>query len=334
MQQRADLWRSTDTPQSLARFLRSGTPMLHSHVCTLDDGTLLSLTSTHTLFDVHGARALALAWTAAVNGQLDDVPLMPREFSPLNDILASSAPQSPRPAGEPVGFYYAPGLFATARIVLSYIWKMIRARHEVWKLVRFPKAWLAQEKAQCMAVLAQRESKEFVGTADVLVAWWYKPLYAHHTDAALVRVKTVVNLRRLLPPYLNNATTRCAAAIPARDLGPQPVLDTVLAIRRSISAYVADTDTLGAEMAWVAKCAGVGAFVLPYLPGEEMVLTSSWRCRARRAGLLRRAGRRVVCACNARLHFPDHAPRRISSGGRGLSVLRDERRDLAQLLSV
>ncbi|KZV91792.1 hypothetical protein EXIGLDRAFT_836856 [Exidia glandulosa HHB12029] len=278
------LFKDSNVPKSLSDLLLPGTPALHVHVCTLPDATLIGVTSTHALMDAHGMRALLVAWTAAVNGSLDAVPAMPRTFDPLADIAVATTPTS-RPVGEPMRFFPHSNLFTKIRFFVSYIWMAFHVGEERRKLVRFPKTWLAEQKRLCMDELSIRGTKEYVGTVDVLLAWLYKTVYTHRKDATLVRIKTVVNVRRLLPtffaqPYLNNAATWTEASLPASVIASQPVLETALAIRRSIDSYVSPSSvsTLQQEMAWSAQFAGVGLkLMLPYLPGEEMLIASSWR---------------------------------------------------------
>ncbi|KZV84818.1 hypothetical protein EXIGLDRAFT_700063, partial [Exidia glandulosa HHB12029] len=255
------LFKDPHVPTSLGDLLRPGTPALHVHACTLSDATLIGITTTHALVDAHGVRALLVAWTAAVNGSLDAVPAMPRTFEPLADIAKVTPPTS-RPVGEPVRFYFDPSWFSKARFIVSFAWRAFHVRQERRKLVRFPKSWLAEQKRLCVDELSARGTKDYVGTADVLLAWWYKTLFAHRRDSTLVRMKTVVNIRRLLPdffvhPYLNNAATWTEASLPASVLASQPVLETALALRRSIDSYVSPTSAsvLQAEMAWGAQFA-------------------------------------------------------------------------------
>jgi hypothetical protein len=56
------------------------------------------------------------------------------------------------------------------RFVLS----TIRDPKEVNYLVRVPKAFLNEAKQKIMEELKTQGSREYVGSSDVLLAWWYK----------------------------------------------------------------------------------------------------------------------------------------------------------------
>ena len=45
---------------------------------------------------------------------------------------------------------------------------------EVHHLVRVPKVFLNETKQKIMEELKAQDSSEYVGSSDVLLAWWYK----------------------------------------------------------------------------------------------------------------------------------------------------------------
>ncbi|KZV98166.1 hypothetical protein EXIGLDRAFT_832425 [Exidia glandulosa HHB12029] len=278
----ASLFRASGTPGHLDDFLVPGTPLLHVHVTTFEDATLIGLTASHVLWDAHGLRTLLSAWTAALEGELDSVEGSAVDFNPFQTIYQSVTPRN-LPPGEPVRGWYNLGTFGTLHFIVRFVWRLFREPKETARLFYIPKPWLAAQKEACMAELAARGSKEWVGSSDVLIATFCKVLHAHRTDSTPVHIHNPVNVRRLLPtyftqPFLNNAVTLASAVpIPAAQLGSQPVVDTALEIRRAVNAYVVNTDVLLQELAWSNAAAGVGRTLFPCRPGGDFAAVSNWR---------------------------------------------------------
>ena len=64
----------------------------------------------------------------------------------------------------------------------------------------------------------------------------------------------------------------------ASKLGSQSILETALALRRSINTVTADLPTLRSEMAWLGRTySGKAPTCFPCVPGGEYMISSNWR---------------------------------------------------------
>jgi hypothetical protein len=61
--------------------------------------------------------------------------------------------------------------------VLSMVWRKMLDPEEVSFLVCVPKAFLLDMKTDVMDQLKARDSGNWVGSSDVLLAWWYKVIW-------------------------------------------------------------------------------------------------------------------------------------------------------------
>ncbi|KAJ7930494.1 hypothetical protein B0H13DRAFT_2309446 [Mycena leptocephala] len=163
------LWNAPSSEPSLDAFLVPNTPLLHVHATVFDDLTFLGITSTHVTFDALGISTLMHGWQRVLAGDAwDDIPGMPWDAAPF-------------------------GTFTTAT--------QARMCQRGWfdlggnKVVRVPKAFLEGRKREIMGELKAEGSEEWVGSSDVLMAWWFKTSYTHRTDATPLHIHLPVNLR-------------------------------------------------------------------------------------------------------------------------------------------
>ncbi|KZV91680.1 hypothetical protein EXIGLDRAFT_90943 [Exidia glandulosa HHB12029] len=289
-ERKARLFRSPETPGglSLEDYLKPGRPMLHVHVTTYEDATLLGIEANHTLFDAFGLRDLLLVWTAALRNDTS-IPFSPPDIQPFEELKATVAIPTPKKGEHPMRLIYSSetlGFWGTFLVIWGFIWMAIWDPKESTRMVYVPRAWLEEQKEACMDALEER-GKEWVSSSDVLQAWLYKTLHAHRKDATPIHINTPINLRRLLPDilppslaYINNTTLGCShTPIPAHKLGSQPILDTALTIRRDLNEWTSPStrDTLRAEVAWFAQFKGTGKLLFFAPAGGEHLILSNWR---------------------------------------------------------
>ncbi|KAJ7930485.1 hypothetical protein B0H13DRAFT_1858618 [Mycena leptocephala] len=247
---------SSSCPVSLDAFLAPNTPLIHVHATVFDDLTFLGMTSTHITFDAQGISTLMHGWQRVLaGGALEDIPGMPWDIAPF--------PTSEAPALVPVcqrGWFE---LGALEKIAF-----------EENKVVRVPKAFLEKRKREIMGELKAEGSEEWVGSSDVLMAWWFKVTaftsgwlmtsYTHRTDATPLHIHLAVDLRdmpifpgaagnnELVPistPFINNAALFISIPpLPTNMLGQMSLRDLALHIRRAINAYKDDVDGIAGDM--------------------------------------------------------------------------------------
>jgi len=178
------LFRDSKVPRQLEDFLVPGTPSLHIHVVTYQDHTLIGLTCPHSLFDGEAAGILFRAWTAALNGQFDTISASPRDYSPLDTVQSTADEvQGQLPDGQWQGWHFL-SIFGTVYWIVMFLLRLFREGKESDSWMFFPKQWLVKTKAECMAELHDRGSKEWVGTNDIVMAAYYKVLssFPFHGD--------------------------------------------------------------------------------------------------------------------------------------------------------
>ncbi|EJD50448.1 hypothetical protein AURDEDRAFT_182386 [Auricularia subglabra TFB-10046 SS5] len=272
------LFRAPGTPGHFREFLRPDVPLVHVHVTTFSDATLIGVTASHVMFDAHGAAALYDAWTAALRGELDSIVASPRAFEPFKDMLPD-APELLAPQQL--------GLFAGLRLLVRFVWRSWFGRTESSKLLYVPHEWLSARKDECMAELKARGSTEWVGSSDVLTASILKMIYTHRSsDPQRIHLHMPVGLRRIFPatfkyPYPNNAIAYCEATrTAAGEIASRPLLDTALTIRRSLNHFTSSPglEAVRGQLAWRQRySAGKKGRLFPLNPDAEYAFLSNWR---------------------------------------------------------
>lgn len=174
------LFRSPSVPLTTAEYLVPNTPLVHVHVATYDDATLIGLTSSHMMFDIGGAKSFFAHWAAALSDRLDEMPEMPRSFSPVQNIALSERSKNggtpPTSKGiAPTGVSPWPWaiftIFGLLRLLFASILRLSREGPADTKLVYVPKKWLAEQKESGMWQLKQSGSDEWIGSSDLLTAY-------------------------------------------------------------------------------------------------------------------------------------------------------------------
>ncbi|KAF8186864.1 hypothetical protein K438DRAFT_1835157 [Mycena galopus ATCC 62051] len=205
-------FRSPSCPTSLEAFLVPNTPLIHVHVTVFDDFTFLGITSSHIMFDALGISTIMQGWQ-----------------------------RTPTPGHMCHRGWYDLGLLAKIAFIVCFMWKILRDRKEEHKAVRVPKAFVEERKREIMKELKAERSEDWVGSSDVLMAWWFKASYNHRTDATPLHFHLTVNLRdmRIFP-----------------------------------ETYKDDLDGIAAD---VRSCCAQSLQVFPHPPGAEYSLQSNLR---------------------------------------------------------
>ncbi|KAJ7052256.1 hypothetical protein C8F01DRAFT_1066094 [Mycena amicta] len=311
-------FRSKTCPVNLKSCLAGGLPILHAHITTFDNITFIGITVSHGLFDTLGTAAFLSAWTRLINGEdIDTIPGMPLDWAPFEAFADKPSIAPPRGWFE-LGFLQ--GISFGARM----LWKMWREPHERTMLICVPKEFVEDQKASIMAELQASKSAEWVGSSDVLLAWFCKTMHYHRTDQTPIIIHTAVDLRplhiwedgkALSHPYIHNAmSTITPPPLPASTLGNSTVTDLALQIRRAIMAYTADLESIRADTSF--RCANPTKLLIPCTPAGEAVIHSNWRTA--KFGQLNFSGAAVAQGAKVTVrsmlaYFPSSIPLRGSS---------------------
>ncbi|KAJ7092514.1 hypothetical protein C8R43DRAFT_1081975 [Mycena crocata] len=275
-------FRSSQCPTTFDQFLVPNTPALHVHVAVFTNLTFIGFTSSHILLDSLGRRTLLHAWTRLLNGEsIDNIIGMAWDAAPFEAFVT---PLAVGPRDSWVTDVSGPHPSQN----ISSITESGLAR----KLVRVPKTFLADTTREINADLKVRGSSEWVGSSDVLLAWWLKTVYGNRSGTTSIDILYPVNLRdrpifpgtkTISAPYINNAYVGVPIPlISINALRTEPVAEIALIIRRAIIAFNADPAGLAADVQW--RCSNPLACPAPPPTGIEY--TAQTNCRKSQFGML------------------------------------------------
>ncbi|KAJ7092796.1 hypothetical protein B0H15DRAFT_882672 [Mycena belliarum] len=321
-------FRSKDCPATLEAFLVPNMPSLHVHVAVFDDLTFIGVTASHVCADALGTQTLLHAWTRLLNGEaLDSIPGMARDAAPF------AAFRGPTTVAHPRGWYDL-GWFSIFLFIVRLVIRVLRDPKEALYIIRVPKTFLDDSKRDIMHQLKLQGSSEWVGSSDVLLAWWFKTAYGRRkvTDTTPIHIHIPVNLRgkpvfsnaEVLPtPYLHNAFLGIAVAIPAHALRTESLGALALRLRRAINDYTSDPARMAADLHW--RCAHPLKVLFPCPPHAEFFVQTSWR--AAHYGALDFSGAAVEANTKARVVFCtgfSSSRMKIPYRGFGVILMEDE----------
>ncbi|KAJ7090978.1 hypothetical protein C8R43DRAFT_908320 [Mycena crocata] len=267
-------FKSRGCPTSFNEFLVPDMPALHTHVTVFNDITFIGFTSSHILLDSLGMQTLLHAWTLILSGEsIHNIVGMEWDAAPF-DALTNPTAVGPRPGW----------VIDAPAPTLS---KESMGPNFARKLVRMPKSFLRDSTHQINEQLRLQGSSEWVGSSDVLLAWWLKTVYGHQSvDTKLVRTIYPIDIRQknifpgptgvLTTPYINNAFTWVSLPVLSTHLlRKESIADIALIIRRAIITSNRDVDGMAKDVQW--KCSNPLAWTTSPPPSEESTVQSNWR---------------------------------------------------------
>ncbi|KAF7352179.1 hypothetical protein MVEN_01181100 [Mycena venus] len=282
--------RSKTCPKTEAEFLKPNVPMLHVHFSVFHDLTFIGVTAPHMGFDLLGFAALLSAWTRVINGDdFDAIPGMEWDAQPFAHYVPAPGSRPVTPTRTSLRGWSDLGWFSQLSFMGRFVLSAIRDPKEVNYLVRVPKAFLNEAKQNIMEELKTQGSREYVGSSDVLLAWWYKTAYSCRTptDHTPVHLHFASSLRSrsvfaqdapLAHPYINNAVSYLAIPpIPLSAFLTESLGELALRMRRAIIAYNADAVSLRADLRWLFEGSNATKMMFPCPPGAEFAFTTNWR---------------------------------------------------------
>ncbi|KAK6966824.1 hypothetical protein R3P38DRAFT_3152141, partial [Favolaschia claudopus] len=296
------LFRSPLCPSTLDDFLFPNTiPLLHVHLVIYENLTLIGVTAPHIAFDAVGMGVLLHAWTRVLRGggDVEGIPGMPWDVQPFaGEVFAEGAKAAPH------GWFDVQG-DELREMMEEFVGGLASDPEEVVCWVRVPKRFLEEKKREIMKELKVKGSEEYVGSSDVLAAWWIKTLHAQRapTDPTPIHIQMPKDLRNLpiyansapLPfPYIHNACLFVSTPpLPVSAIQSQSLAVLALHIRRGIQAYRGDAEKIRREVRWVASEEGRRRWsaLMPCPPKAEAFSVTNWR--AARLGELDFAGAKV-----------------------------------------
>ncbi|KAF7376807.1 hypothetical protein MSAN_00098100 [Mycena sanguinolenta] len=265
----ACLFQTPTCPRSLDDFIQSNVPSVHIHITVFDDFTFLGFIAPHIVIDGIGIATLLHAWTELLRGDdIDTIQGMEWDAQPLAPF--SSGPVT---SDAPRGFLRP----SAAALGSQKVQESMKDESD------------AKDVPPLRA--CAEGSAEYVGSGDVLSAWWFKTIYGDRrlTDHTPIHIHMVKNLRGmpifandapLAEPYINNLIlTIPIPPIPASAFQTESLAAVALRIRRTILAYNNDLEAVRADLRW--RCAGSGSNngqgLLMCPPGAEWAFQTDLR---------------------------------------------------------
>ncbi|KAJ7432208.1 hypothetical protein B0H11DRAFT_1760867 [Mycena galericulata] len=271
--------RSSSCPTSLDAFLVPNIPLLHVHVSLYDDLTFIGVTSSHIGFDALGTATLLQAWTRLINGDdIDTIQGMNWDAAPFESFAGPTTVTHQRG-------WFDLGLFSQILFIVWFLLRLLWDPKEVGYLVRVPKVFLDDRKREILDNLKSQGSTEWVGSSDVLMAWWLKTALGHRNDTTPIHIHLPVNLRGkpvfpgasiLATPYINNAISMIALPpVPANVFRKESLGSIALRIRRGITTYNTDIAGIQADLRW--RCGNPLKVLFPCPSSGEYEMQNNWR---------------------------------------------------------
>ncbi|KAJ7800355.1 hypothetical protein B0H14DRAFT_2899976 [Mycena olivaceomarginata] len=276
-----EYFRSKTCPTSLEGFIVPNMPLTHAHVAVFDDITFIGITSAHITFDALGTATLLRAWTRLLGGEdVEAIPGMEWDATPFKIF------ERPSDLTHQRGWFDL-GLLGQFLFIVLFILRLVRDPKEEGRLVRFPKGFLEDTKTEIMEDLKRQSSAEWVGSSDILLAWWFKTIYSLRKpgDTTPIHIHLPINLRekRIFPggstmgtPYIHNSVS--AIAIPpisVTEWQAESLGELALRFRRAILAYNADLPAIAADVQF--RCANPLLEHFPCPPRGEFSFQTNWR---------------------------------------------------------
>ncbi|KAJ7636420.1 hypothetical protein FB45DRAFT_742574 [Roridomyces roridus] len=275
-----DAYFQSPGPKTIQDWIESKSPLLHIHVSVFDDLTFIGVTSPHVGFDAVGTGILLDAWTRLINGV--DLGNSVRRMQRA-ELLGT--PRVPIHPGD-VSKRSTIGLPAIHRV---NTWRLDQSKiNTIRYSITVPKVFLASWKRQIMDELQRQGSAEWVGSSDVLLAWWHKETLGHRAnDETPMHLVVVVNLRNKpifyasefdsIGEYIGNAVSIIPVPpFPTRTFNEESIGQLALHLRRAINAYNADPSGIRDGLHYMFT--NPDAFLLPYpAAGTQWTLSTNWR---------------------------------------------------------
>ncbi|KAJ6465811.1 hypothetical protein C8R45DRAFT_1173476 [Mycena sanguinolenta] len=285
-----DFFRSKTCPKTEAEFLKPNVPILHVHFSVFDDLTFIGVTFPHMACDLVGLAALFAPWTRVINGaDFDAIPGMEWDAQPFAHYVPAPGSSPVTPTRASLRGWFDLEWLSQLSFIGRFVLSTFRDPKEVHHLVRVPKMFLNEAKQKIMEELKAQGSSEYVGSSDVLMAWWYKTVYGYRapTDHTPVHLHFASSLRSrsvfaqdgpLAHPYINNAVSYLAVPpIPINAFVNESLGELALRVRRAIVAYNTDMTALRADLRWLFEGSNATKMAFPSPPGAEFSFTTNWR---------------------------------------------------------
>ncbi|KAF8179505.1 hypothetical protein K438DRAFT_1938421 [Mycena galopus ATCC 62051] len=188
----------------------------------------------------------------------------------------------------PRGWFILAG-FSWLWFFLRVLYRTIPDPKTVTRFVRVPKVFLNEAKQNIMHELKAQGSSEYVGSSDVLAAFWLKTAYGHRRpmDHTPIHPHIYRDLRSLpifahdaplANPYIHNAVlTIPVPPMPASVIQTESIGELALRIRRAIVAYNADPGIPRADLHWRCTESNFFKTLMPCPPGPEYWMQTNLR---------------------------------------------------------
>lgn len=268
-------------PASLEDYLDTDRPLLGLRIISFNDGTLVTLSSSHALFDGLGRRELMEAWSLVLHGRPDLQGV-------FEDPLAALGTQPEVPykhASRIMGFRQLI-LFAARALFRGTFFKSDIKDY----VICIPGSYVEKLRSKAIKniVEASGPSAEvpFLSDSDILCAWWSRYVASCLAEPAnkIFVINTLLGLRPLLTPeflrsgnpYISNAFMMMPTFVSAAQLLTKPLGEIALSIRqtiRQLSTREQVEARISTDRAWQQRTGFPALYGDPWM---RMLICTNW----------------------------------------------------------
>ncbi|KAI0036668.1 hypothetical protein K488DRAFT_81908 [Vararia minispora EC-137] len=226
-------------PKSVDELLTTDRPIVHLHVTTFDDGSIVGLTVPHILCDALGYMTIIRALCAVLKTGQAPPPL---DFT---DPFADYAPKANEIVPAPAYWQVLTTLGGIILLILSVWESLFRVTWEN-RNVYFPRSEVARIKEVAMEDIRNRygaSTNRFVSTGDAIIAYMLKVGATHpsSTSSAPFNLLYTATMQSLFSkprqPYLRNTTLLVVTpTIPTSSISKLPLGELALHLRDALQS--------------------------------------------------------------------------------------------------
>jgi hypothetical protein len=275
-----------DVQATMEDYFASDDPALSLHIVSFEDGTMVSLTWSHHIFDAMGVRAVVNAWSLVLAGREAEVPA-------LNGVHADVLYEGPEKESQEQRQESSlePTRLSGFRLLLFafyYFWGQVWGSKLEMRLLFLPKKTLENLHAhvlQDMASVSDNEGETpWVSESDALLSVYTKAVSRSQPKPRPILLMNYMDLRGRFPgvskteglSYVQNMLAECFTTI-SPTLAHSSMGEIALACRKSLQQQ-STPGQLAALMRIMRKCwdSGEDPMILSGPPNGELLVSTNW----------------------------------------------------------
>ncbi|THH19420.1 hypothetical protein EW146_g1767 [Bondarzewia mesenterica] len=261
-------------PKSVDELITGDRPLVHLHVTTFDDGSLVGLSTPHILCDAHGVASIIKAVCIILSGGPPPPPL---------DLTDPFEPYGHNQGNVPAPPYWrALNIVQKTVLYARAIWTQLFDRHVENRDVFFPKSEVQRIKSEAMDDIRREHGADtdlYISSSDAILAFCLKCSHPPTWSRAPINIFYTASLRNMLnlpQPFLRNAVCMVITpTVPVSAISSLSLGTLALHIRKTITAQTTE-EAVETWLRWRLASAGkLRVFFDPWWGRYDVV--TNWR---------------------------------------------------------